>query len=279
MLTPNRPRPPGACSTPPQRSCDRRCSRSRGLLALLGLCLAGGGLPATARATQGLRAIITEEQALQRAETDAQARVDTLADETETLLAEYRAVLDQTASLGAYNRQLANLVAAQETRLAGFDQRLANAEETQRNVAPVLERMLEVLGRFVAADLPFLKQERAERLASLRQVLDDPAQTISERFRRMLEAYQVELDYGRTIEAWRGTADPGTGEQVVDLLRIGRLALYCASLDGNTAARWNPDRAAWEALSGSELPGLLRALRIARKELPPELLVLPVGAP
>jgi hypothetical protein len=243
------------------------------LLALL------GSLPVAAAPGQKLRTIITEEQALQRAETDAQARVDKLADETEALLADYRAVLDQTESLAVYNRQIATMVAAQEARLAGFDARLANAEETQRNVAPLLERMLEVLERFVAADLPFLAQERSERLAGLRQLMDDPAQTISERYRRVLEAHQIEMDYGRTIEAWRGSVDLGRGEQVVDHLRIGRLALYCLSLDGQIGARWNAATSGWEPLADHELPGLERALRVARKELPPELFVLPAGAP
>lgn len=279
--------PPVTCKPPTQRSArahpggpSRPGWRAPcALFATLGLCLVASSVPVSTRAAPQLRAILTEEQALQRAETDAQARVDALADQTESLLSEYRAILDQADSLDAYNRQLATMVAAQEARLASFDQRLASAEETQRNVAPLLERMLGVLERFVAADLPFLEQERTDRLASLRQVLEDPAQGISERFRRVLEAYQVELDYGRTIEAWRGQADLGGGEQVVDLLRIGRLALFCTTLDGGTAARWDPGHAGWRTLPGHALPQVQRALKVARKELPPELLILPVAAP
>ncbi len=245
----------------------------------LALLLAGVSGPASAEQAQRLRTILTEEQALQRAETDAQAQVDALAEETEALLAEYRAVLDQTASLAVYNRQLGGMVAALEARLDGFDARLASAEETQRNVAPLLQRMLEVLERLIAADLPFLEEERSERLAGLRASLEDPAQPIGEKFRRMFEAYQVEMDYGRTIEAWRGTVDLGGGAQLMDLLRIGRLLLYGVSLDGNTALRWDPTEGTWVALPAQQLPQLQLALRVARKELPPELLILPVGAP
>jgi hypothetical protein len=254
-----------------------RLRTSQRLAGCIGIALALGLAEATP--LEGLRAVITEEQLLQKAESESQTRIDALADQSDVMLSDYRFVLDQTEELRVYNQQLAEMVAAQESRLAGFEQRLAQAEATQRGVAPLLERMFEVLQRFHAADLPFLQEERAQRVSDLRRVLDDPAQAIGEKFRRVLEAYQVEMEYGRTIETWRGQVAHDGREAVADMLRIGRLALYFLTLDGRTGARWHASTGGWVPLSASDLPRLQRALRVARKEVPPELIALPVHAP
>ena len=100
-----------------------------------------------------------------------------------------------------------------------------------------------------------------------------------EKFRRLLEAYQVELEYGRSIEAYRDTIETPAGARTVAVFRLGRTGLYYAALDRTSGAVWDPQANAWVPLQSRHLGQLAKALRIARKQAAPGLLVLPLRAP
>ena len=73
------------------------------------------------------------------------------------------------------------------------------------------------------------------RVANLKRLMDDADTPLSEKYRRVMEAYQVEVQYGHTIEAYQGELrDPGSS-RMVEFLRLGRVGLYYLSLDGK---RW-----------------------------------------
>jgi hypothetical protein len=103
--------------------------------------------------------------------------------------------------------------------------------------------------------------------------------TSAEKFRRVLEAYQVEGDYGRTIEAYRANLSIDGVERPVDFLRLGRIALFYQTLDGSQTGMLNQESNSWEELPDEyDLP-VRDGLRVARKEAAPNLLALPVPAP
>ena len=95
-------------------------------------------------------------------------------------------------------------------------------------------RMIAGLEEFVALDVPFLLQERSDRINNLKAMMDRADVAVSEKFRRVLEAYQVEVDYGRTIESYAGNAEFDGQNQQVNYLRIGRVALVYQSRDKQT---------------------------------------------
>ena len=99
--------------------------------------------------------------------------------------------------------------------------------------------------------------------------------TIAEKYRRILEAYQVETEYGRTIEAYRDEVTVDDMTRTVDFLRIGRVSLYYLTLDSMEAGIWNEG---WQVLSNEYRQPISQGLKIAKKQLPPDLLVLPVKA-
>ena len=219
---------------------------------------------------------IDQQVATDTAAQKSQQQIDNLDDETRELLNEYRAVLRQTQSLQAYNDQLDELVKSQQQEMVSIEDQLANIETTQRDILPMMLKMIEVLEQFVALDLPFLPDERSQRISQLKGLMDRSDVNLSEKYRRILEAYQVETEYGRTIEAYQGEITAIDNSRTVDFLRIGRVNLYYLSLDEREAGVWDHDEQRWHALDSSHNKVIAEGLKVARKQLPPNLLVLPV---
>ncbi|WPC04595.1 DUF3450 domain-containing protein [Pseudomonas benzenivorans] len=239
----------------------------------LGIALLLGSTPLLAAP---LDAALDESQRLAAEAKASQARIEQLDDASRAMLGEYRNALQQAEALKGYNAQLRELVAAQRKELAGYQQQLDGIERTQEAVTPQMRRMVEVLGQFVAADLPFLPEERSDRLAQLQELLPRADVSLAEKYRRILEAYQVESDYGRTLEAWRGELASEAGTRSVEFLRLGRTMLYYQTLDGHESGWWNPQSGSWQLLDGAARRPLHQAIAIARQEQAPALLELPV---
>jgi hypothetical protein len=239
------------------------------LLLFAGLAFAqGGGAPgvdATAQANAAARA--------------AQGRIDALDDQTRAMLERYRAALWQTQQLKVYAEQVEPLLAAQESERATMAAQAKELADSAHDVTPLLLRMIDTLDKFVALDLPFLQDERKERVAGLRRAMTDPATPVAEKYRRVLEAYRIEADYGRGFGAERMELMVGEAKKVVDVLRVGRTALYALSLDSSDAAYWEPAKKQWLNLPDRYRGAIREGLRIARETAAPVLITLPVPAP
>jgi hypothetical protein len=131
----------------------------------------------------------------------------------------------------------------------------------------------------VQLDVPFLPDERRQRVQGLRELMSRSDVTLSEKYRRLMEAYQVENEYGRTIEAYRGTLDSGGEKRTVDFLRVGRVALLYQTLDSNETGFWNTADKGWAPLPGEYRSPVKQGLQIARKQVAPDLVRIPVRAP
>ena len=209
----------------------------------------------------------------------SQKKIDTLADETAQLLQEYRNATRQAESLGTYTDQLERLIASQQQEVASLETQLQDIEITQREILPLLLRMVDGLEQFISLDIPFLPEERRTRLEQLQEMMDQADVTIAEKYRRVMEAYQVETEYGRTIETYRDALQINEQERTVDLLRIGRLALLYLSIDGDEAGQWNRTTGGWEVLPNTYRRSIMRGLQVAQKQAAPQLLSLPIPAP
>jgi hypothetical protein len=203
----------------------------------------------------------------------SQEKVDGLSDQTDQMLAEYRNVIRQTDSLRIYNEQLDKLVLSQQEEMTSINSQLVNIETTQREIVPLMLKMIDVIAEFVALDIPFLPEERAFRIAALQDLMERADVSLAEKYRRILEAYQVETEYGRTIEAYQGDLVLNDETRTVDFLRIGRVSVYYLTLDGQEAGIWDNG---WQAIGDSYRQSIEKGLKVAKKQLPPDLLVLPV---
>jgi len=204
----------------------------------------------------------------------SQQQIDNLSDATSQMLAEYREALRQTDSLRAYNDQLYKLVVSQKAELESIGLQLRNIESTQRDIVPLMLNMIDTMVQFVELDVPFLPEERQQRVQQLQTLMERADVTLAEKYRRILEAYQVETEYGRTIEAYQGELTIDDSTRTVDFLRIGRVSLYYLTLDGLEAGMWVQQ--GWQKLDNEYRHSISQGLKVAKKQLPPDLLVLPM---
>ena len=241
-------------------------------LAILCLSLGGNAIGGENKT----QAVLQTQQRIQTNAIQAQQDIDRLDDETRKILREYRTVIRQTESIDAYNQQLQRLVNSQQQLLANLKQQLDGISTTEREIVPFLLQMLDTLDNFVALDLPFLKQERSNRIKQLRALMNDADASLAEKYRRLMEAYLIETDYGNNLENTQGRLsadDPRT----VEFLRLGRLELYYLSLDGKQAGRWDHKTKSWQILDERYIPAIQQGIRVARKQMAPRLLDLPVS--
>lgn len=175
----------------------------------------------------------------------------------------------------AYNEQIALLVSSQEKEIADLEAQILSIEETDQAVLPMLDRMVKTLVKFVDADTPFLPEERSERIARLEKLLLRADVSVAEKYRQILEAYSVEVQYGRTFEAYSGALQSEGGQQVT-FLRLGRSALYYQALNGLQGALWEPASNNWLPLNDAQNLVLTKAIQVAEQQQVPTLLNLPL---
>ena len=210
----------------------------------------------------------------------SQARVDRLADETRSLLDDYKTVMKQIDGLRVYNARLQRQIDNQLRRIAEIDESIDQVTVIRRQMTPLVIRMIDGLEQFVEMDVPFNIDERRQRIEFLRTNVDRSDLTVAEKFRQVLEAYNIELQYGRGFETYNATIDTGTGPRDVDFLRIGRIALVYQTTDGAEAGVWNNETRAWDPLPAGDYAAAIRnGVRIAKKQATIDLLEMPIAAP
>ena len=221
-------------------------------------------------------------EGIKRADAGAaeQQRVEQIANQTEELLAEFNTLAKVVDGLKTYNSLLQRQVTNQETEKQALAESIDNVALIERQIIPMMTRMLDSLEEFIALDTPFLMKERTERLARLREMMERSDVSSAEKFRRVIEAYQIENDYGRTIEAYKGTVDINGTPQEVDFLRIGRIALAYQSVGGQYTGAWDIEEGTFIELAPEKFKTqVAQGIRVARKQVAPDLLIVPIAAP
>ena len=209
----------------------------------------------------------------------SQQRVSQIAEQTRTLLDQYRAALKEIENTRIYNEQLRNLIASQKEEMVSIKDQIESVKKTSKGIYPFMLKMIKGLEEFMALDVPFLMEERNRRLSQIKSLMEKAKVSVSEKFRRVIEAYQIENEYGRTLEAYRGVQNLDDREFTVDFLRVGRIILVYQTLDGKRSGYWDQDERTWKKLSSRYRRPIQQAIRMARKQIAPNLITLPVPAP
>ena len=218
------------------------------------------------------------EQANQQARA-SQANIDALAEETRKLHSDYRTVLKQIEGLQVYNRQLEKQISNQTRELAKLAKSIDEVTVIERQITPLMQRMIDTLEQFVSLDLPFLLDERHNRIDRLREMMDRADVAVSEKFSQVLRAYQIENEYGRTMETYGDTINIGGVDRKVDVLKVGRIALVYQTPDAEESGMWNKLDGAWEPIGDEYTTPVRNGIRMARKQLSVDLLTLPITGP
>jgi hypothetical protein len=209
----------------------------------------------------------------------SQAKIDALTDETRQLLNEYKTVLKEIEGLRVYNRQLEKQIGNQELEMAKLSVSIDQVTLIERQITPLMLRMIDGLEQFVNLDLPFLLDERARRVEGLRSMMDRADVAVSEKFSQILRAYQIENEYGRTMEAYSDMINIGGTELKGDVLKVGRVALVFQTPDGEATGRWDSASGQWVELDDSYTAPVRNGIRMANKQLSVDMLTLPIQAP
>lgn len=249
---------------------------------LIAALVTTGALASGVAAVQAntLDAVLKVGEAKNVAARKSQVKIDRLADETNDLLQDYKTVMKQVDGLKVYNARLERQIDNQLKRVAQIETSIDQVTIIQRQMLPLVERMIDGLEQFVELDVPFAKEERMQRVQFLRDNLDRADISVAEKFRGALEAYNIELQYGRGIDTYRGNIDLGGSEREVDFLRVGRIALVYQTTDGAVSGAWDKSAGTWADLPSGEYDAAIRkGIRIAKKQATIELLNMPVSAP
>ncbi|NVK37892.1 MAG: DUF3450 domain-containing protein [Gammaproteobacteria bacterium] len=191
---------------------------------------------------------------------------------------EYRGVLKEVEGLNVYIDQLNKQLVSQAQELKNIEASIRQVVLIERQVSPLMLRMIDALEHFVRADVPFLYEERMKRVKGLKDMMGRSDVTVAEKYRKVMAAYQTEMDYGRTIEAYRGELDMAGEIREVDYLRTGRVAWVFQTLDGQHIGVWNQAGQTWDALDSQYKSKVLQAIRIAREQAAPSLIQMPITA-
>tara|TARA_Y100001934_G_C12312031_1_gene755420 strand:+ start:639 stop:1475 length:837 start_codon:yes stop_codon:yes gene_type:complete len=240
---------------------------------LLSLISAGNLHGASLDEVLGVRSSTTVDGA------KSQAKIDELTEQTQDLLSQYKQVMKVVDGLRVYNQQQRRLISNQERELAELEESIDQVTVIERQIGPLIERMIENLDKFVSLDIPFLMEERTERIDFLKETLDRADVSVAEKFSQVLQAYQVENTYGTTIEAYTANIELDGKNRIVDMLKWGRVALVFQTPDGETTGVWDNKARQWVILGDEFRTGVRDGLRIARKTQTADLVRLPVAAP
>ncbi len=187
----------------------------------------------------------------------------------------YARALAEADITARYNAQLEQHLRSQQTEITAVEQEIAGLDATAAAVEPLLQKMFTQFEEFVKGDVPFFATERAARLEKLRDLMARVDASPGERFRRLVEAYQIEMEYGRTMSAYKGKLADGRD---ADFVRLGRVSLFYRTVDGVESGYWDQQQKTWVADRNSAR-AIEQALAIAKEQKAADLIVVPVPVP
>ena len=203
----------------------------------------------------------------------SQDRIDNTERQTDKLINEYKVVSKQVEGLKLYNAQKRIQIQAQLDLMDKLDEQLVQVVVMQRQIPPLAGKMLDTLETFINLDTPFRSEERKTRVDLVRSSLSKPKVTASEQVRQVLEAYNIEAEYGRKIDTYEDKLSDGT---VVNILVIGRIGMFYQTKDERTSGRWDNETGSWEELPSSYRKPIRDGIRMAKKLAPTDMLLMPV---
>jgi hypothetical protein len=210
---------------------------------------------------------------------ESQERINQVGQGARSLTDQYRAVNKEIDGLKVYNRLMTAQTNGQNATLEDISISMDQVDVINRQIFPLMERMIDALEQSIALDIPFLMEERTNRVAALKETMERSDVSVAEKFRKVMEAYQIEMDYGSSNEYYTQSLEIGGSVREYNMLRIGRIGLYFQSDDTSVTGWWNAELGAFEQLGNQHRNEVRKGIRVARQLIAPELVLLPIPAP
>lgn len=208
----------------------------------------------------------------------SQERVNNIVEETRSLEDQYRGIGKEIDGLEVYIRLMEAQTEGQRATLDDISLSMDQVDMINRQIVPLMTRMIDGLERSIQLDIPFLIDEREERVQNLRDIMERSDVSVAEKFRKVMEAYQIEMDFGNSGEEYEQTLDIEGETRAYNMLRIGRVGLYFQSDDATVTGYWDDDARGW-VIDNSIRNEVRKGLRMAAQRIAPELFIIPVRAP
>jgi Protein of unknown function (DUF3450) len=256
------------------KRCTNKSRRKGTAILAASLVAISGGVLAQQSVDQVLKA---EDHRLQLAQ-ESQERINKVVDATRSLEDDYRAINKEIDGLKVYNRLMKAQVDGQAATLQDISLSMDQVDVINRQIFPLMERMIDGLEQSIKLDVPFLMDERTKRIDDLKAIMERSDVSVAEKFRKVLEAYQIENDYGSSGEYYTQSLTLDGATRSYNMLRIGRIALFFQSDDYKITGRWDNDKRQW-VIDNSARNEVRKGLRMAKQLIAPELIVVPVHAP
>ncbi|MDZ7643675.1 MAG: DUF3450 domain-containing protein [Woeseiaceae bacterium] len=209
---------------------------------------------------------------------ESQEQIEEVVEGTRSLTDQYRGINKEIDGLRVYNRLMSAQVDGQEATLADIALSMDRVESVNRQIFPLMTRMIDGLEQSIALDIPFLLEERNERVATLHEIMERSDVSVAEKFRKVMEAYQIEMDYGSSVEYYKQSLNIDGALRDYNMLRVGRIGLYFQSDDARITGHYNQETREFELLDDENRSEIRKGIRMARQLIAPELLLLPIPA-
>ena len=254
----------------------KRCTSSSrrltaGLLATAVIAISGSVF------AQSVDQILQADQRRMNLAQQSQERINTVVEGTRSLEDQYRGINKEIDGLKVYNRLMRAQVEGQTATLEDIGLSMDQVDVVNRQIYPLMERMIDGLKQSINLDVPFLMDERTNRVSELESIMERSDVSVAEKFRKVMEAYQIENEFGWTSEYFTQTLEIDGVTRSFNMLRIGRIGLYFQSDDARVTGRWDIQNRAW-VLDDSARNEIRKGLRMARQLIAPELISTPVPA-
>lgn len=168
-------------------------------------------------------------------------------------------------------------VAALDQGVAELERRMVESVRLNESLIDTLNAVTTRLETFVEGDLPFLLTERRARIAGVKDALARPDYTGAEKLRRVLEALQVEANYGNVAEVYQEKIVVNEEEIHADMVRVGRVSVYWLTPDGERVGEFDRAQNKWVELDHKHVRAINETREMALRLRSVEVVSLPLG--
>ncbi|HSN17469.1 MAG TPA: DUF3450 domain-containing protein [Gammaproteobacteria bacterium] len=243
-------------------------------LALAAVALGLAAAPAPSKVQQA----INNQEQVNKSAAASQKKIDAVTGNTQDMLNTYLSVTQQTDELRSYDDQLAQIVQAQTDQINSLNTQVSQVGGVRDSLLPLMLQMTDSLAQFIKLDLPYRQDDRLAKVAQLKALISNGGVPVTDKFQKLVQAYDDEIAAGRTVEAFRGQVSEGGKALTVNFLRVGHVLLAYQTLDKSETGYWDKQAHKWQ-VDNSFKSAVADAISIANKEAAPNLMELPVPAP